>query len=182
MWNSAKVFLKLWKLTVLAATSHRTIIQWWEPVKTCSVIMHWKPSNELFAVFCFAAFKPSSVQVGNVIHLNNCPSRFLKLWFGNKIWKPVMLYVSQIAAILRRRKKDYYLKRLLPEILWSTSFLTANGGLYIVFFCILRLVLTIVGHTAQLRWTDFTLHYTHYIKLERSLYGQKKIFVTWNIG
>lgn len=46
----------------------------------------------------------------------------------------------QIAAVLRRRKKDYYLKRLIPEILWSTSFLTANGGLYIVFFCILRLV------------------------------------------
>ncbi|KAG8008611.1 hypothetical protein GBF38_019849 [Nibea albiflora] len=51
-----------------------------------------------------------------------------------KIYAPLYL----IAAILRRRKKDYYLKRLLPEILWSTSFLTANGGLYIVFFCILR--------------------------------------------
>lgn len=45
---------------------------------------------------------------------------------------------QQIAAILRRRKKDYYLKRLIPEILQSTSFLTANGGLYILFFCILR--------------------------------------------
>lgn len=44
----------------------------------------------------------------------------------------------QIAAVLRRRKKDYYLKRLLPEIFWSCSFLTANGGLYIAFFCILR--------------------------------------------
>uniref|UniRef100_A0A667XXP6 Transmembrane protein 135 n=1 Tax=Myripristis murdjan TaxID=586833 RepID=A0A667XXP6_9TELE len=51
-----------------------------------------------------------------------------------KIYAP--LYV--IAAILRRKKRDYYIKRLLPEILWSTSFLTANGGLYIVFFCILR--------------------------------------------
>ncbi|XP_041808170.1 transmembrane protein 135 [Chelmon rostratus] len=51
-----------------------------------------------------------------------------------KIYAPLYL----IAAVLRRRKKDYYLKRLLPEILWSTSFLTANGGLYIVFFCILR--------------------------------------------
>ncbi|XP_077403488.1 transmembrane protein 135 [Vanacampus margaritifer] len=50
-----------------------------------------------------------------------------------------LLYV--IAAILRRRKKDYYLKRLLPEILQSTSFLTANGGLYIFFFCILRKLL-----------------------------------------
>ncbi|KAJ8280431.1 hypothetical protein GJAV_G00054480 [Gymnothorax javanicus] len=54
-----------------------------------------------------------------------------------KIYAP--LYI--IAAILRRRKKDYYLKRLLPEILQSTSFLTANGGLYIAFFCILRRLL-----------------------------------------
>ncbi|XP_069002472.1 transmembrane protein 135 [Embiotoca jacksoni] len=51
-----------------------------------------------------------------------------------KIYVPLYL----VAAVLRRRKKDYYLKRLLPEILWSTSFLTANGGLFIVFFCILR--------------------------------------------
>ncbi|KAF6717195.1 Transmembrane protein 135 [Oryzias melastigma] len=51
-----------------------------------------------------------------------------------KIYAPLYL----IAAILRRRKKDYYVKRLLPEILWSTSFLTANGSLFIVFFCILR--------------------------------------------
>lgn len=66
-----------------------------------------------------------------------------------------MCCVLQIAAILRRRKKDYYLKRLLPEILWSTSFLTANGGLYIVFFCILRSVdvtqMCPINHTAQLR-------------------------------
>ncbi|XP_063059076.1 transmembrane protein 135 [Engraulis encrasicolus] len=54
-----------------------------------------------------------------------------------KIYAPLYL----IAAILRRRKKDYYLKRLLPEILQSTSFLTANGGLYIAFFCILRRLL-----------------------------------------
>ncbi|XP_044078722.1 transmembrane protein 135 [Siniperca chuatsi] len=54
-----------------------------------------------------------------------------------KIYVPLYL----IAAVLRRRKKDYYLKRLLPEILWSTSFLTANGSLYIVFFCILRKLL-----------------------------------------
>ncbi|KPP76379.1 transmembrane protein 135-like, partial [Scleropages formosus] len=53
----------------------------------------------------------------------------------------VVLTVFQIAAILRKRKKDYYLKRLLPEILQSTSFLTANGGLYIAFFCILRRIL-----------------------------------------
>ncbi|XP_076024850.1 transmembrane protein 135 [Genypterus blacodes] len=51
-----------------------------------------------------------------------------------KIYVPLYL----IAAVLRRRKKDYYLKKLLPEILRSTSFLTANGGLYMVFFCILR--------------------------------------------
>uniref|UniRef100_A0A3B5AIZ9 Transmembrane protein 135 n=1 Tax=Stegastes partitus TaxID=144197 RepID=A0A3B5AIZ9_9TELE len=54
-----------------------------------------------------------------------------------KIYAPLYL----IAAVLRRRKKDYYIKKLLPEILWSTSFLTANGGLYIVFFCILRKLL-----------------------------------------
>uniref|UniRef100_A0A7N6B0L4 Transmembrane protein 135 n=1 Tax=Anabas testudineus TaxID=64144 RepID=A0A7N6B0L4_ANATE len=54
-----------------------------------------------------------------------------------KIYAPLYL----IAAVLRRKKKDYYLKRLLPEILWSTSFLTTNGGLYIVFFCIFRKLL-----------------------------------------
>ncbi|KAK2516243.1 hypothetical protein Q9233_013839 [Columba guinea] len=43
-----------------------------------------------------------------------------------------------IAAILRKRKLHYYLHKLLPEILQSTSFLTANGSLYIVCFCILR--------------------------------------------
>lgn len=81
--------------------------------------------------------------------------------FGNQMWTATtmtatQLFVLQIAAVLRRRKKDYYLKRLLPEILWSTSFLTANGGLYIVFFCILRLVgptndtyVYIVDYTAQ---------------------------------
>ncbi|XP_072433856.1 transmembrane protein 135 isoform X3 [Chiloscyllium punctatum] len=54
-----------------------------------------------------------------------------------KIYAP--LYI--IAAILRRRKLDYYIHKLLPEILRSTSFLTANGGLYIMFFCILRKLL-----------------------------------------
>uniref|UniRef100_A0A3Q2PSQ0 Transmembrane protein 135 n=1 Tax=Fundulus heteroclitus TaxID=8078 RepID=A0A3Q2PSQ0_FUNHE len=51
------------------------------------------------------------------------------------------LYFPPIAAVLRRKKKDYYLRRLLPEILWSTSFLTTNGSLFIVFFCILRKLL-----------------------------------------
>ncbi|XP_003219401.1 transmembrane protein 135 [Anolis carolinensis] len=46
-----------------------------------------------------------------------------------------------IAAILRKRKLDYYVHKLLPEILQSTSFLTANGSLYIAFFCILRKIL-----------------------------------------
>ncbi|XP_061484875.1 transmembrane protein 135 isoform X3 [Rhineura floridana] len=46
-----------------------------------------------------------------------------------------------IAAILRKRKLDYYLHKLLPEILRSMSFLTANGSLYIAFFCILRRIL-----------------------------------------
>uniref|UniRef100_A0A493T972 Transmembrane protein 135 n=1 Tax=Anas platyrhynchos platyrhynchos TaxID=8840 RepID=A0A493T972_ANAPP len=47
----------------------------------------------------------------------------------------------EIAAILRKRKLDYYLYKLLPEILQSTSFLTANGTLYIACFCILRKLL-----------------------------------------
>ncbi|KAF4793236.1 Transmembrane protein [Turdus rufiventris] len=46
-----------------------------------------------------------------------------------------------VAAILRKRKLDYYLYKLLPEILQSTSFLTANGTLYIACFCILRKIL-----------------------------------------
>uniref|UniRef100_H0ZRQ5 Transmembrane protein 135 n=1 Tax=Taeniopygia guttata TaxID=59729 RepID=H0ZRQ5_TAEGU len=46
-----------------------------------------------------------------------------------------------IAAILRKRRLDYYLYKLLPEILQSTSFLTANGSLYIACFCILRKIL-----------------------------------------
>ncbi|XP_069615374.1 transmembrane protein 135 isoform X2 [Ranitomeya imitator] len=54
-----------------------------------------------------------------------------------KIYAPLYL----VAAILRRRKLDYYLYRLLPELLRSTSFLTANGSLYIAFFCILRRIL-----------------------------------------
>ncbi|XP_069746990.1 transmembrane protein 135 isoform X2 [Narcine bancroftii] len=54
-----------------------------------------------------------------------------------KIYAP--LYI--IAAVLRRRKLDYYIHKLLPEILQSTSFLTANGGFYIMFFCILRKLL-----------------------------------------
>ncbi|KFR08390.1 Transmembrane protein 135, partial [Opisthocomus hoazin] len=49
--------------------------------------------------------------------------------------------LPQIAAILRKRKLDYYLHKLLPEILQSTSFLTANGTLYIACFCILRKIL-----------------------------------------
>ncbi|XP_058401432.1 transmembrane protein 135 isoform X4 [Diceros bicornis minor] len=51
-----------------------------------------------------------------------------------KIYAPLYL----IAAILRKRKLDYYLHKLLPEILQSASFLTANGALYMAFFCILR--------------------------------------------
>ncbi|XP_073730348.1 transmembrane protein 135 [Misgurnus anguillicaudatus] len=72
----------------------------------------------------------------------SCTSSTLQVTAGAlevsfKIYAPLYL----IAAILRRRKKDYYKKRLIPEILQSTSFLTANGGLYIAFFCILRKLL-----------------------------------------
>ncbi|KAH0513901.1 Transmembrane protein 135 [Microtus ochrogaster] len=46
--------------------------------------------------------------------------------------------LSSIAAVLRKRKLEYYLYKLFPEILQSASFLTANGALYITFFCVLR--------------------------------------------
>ncbi|XP_068832726.1 transmembrane protein 135 isoform X4 [Capricornis sumatraensis] len=49
--------------------------------------------------------------------------------------------LEKIAAILRKRKLDYYLHKLLPEILQSASFLTANGALFMAFFCILRKLL-----------------------------------------
>ncbi|XP_068832724.1 transmembrane protein 135 isoform X2 [Capricornis sumatraensis] len=54
-----------------------------------------------------------------------------------RIYAPLYL----IAAILRKRKLDYYLHKLLPEILQSASFLTANGALFMAFFCILRKLL-----------------------------------------
>ncbi|XP_032249500.1 transmembrane protein 135 isoform X3 [Phoca vitulina] len=61
---------------------------------------------------------------------------FLSTAFLSPAWNS-----SQIAAILRKRKLDYYLHKLLPEILQSASFLTANGALYMAFFCILRKIL-----------------------------------------
>ncbi len=89
----------------------------------------------------------------NLTHYANPLKCFSVVWQTNWItWLPLNCLL-QIAAILRRRKKDYYLKRLLPEILWSSSFLTANGGLYIVFFCILRSVgPTDALSVTQLRW------------------------------
>lgn len=70
--------------------------------------------------------------------------------------------------MLRRRKKDYYLKRLIPEILWSTSFLTANGGLYIVFFCILRLVIERLHWQQGQDWSELNCD------LPASLLGNRK--------
>ncbi|XP_007900523.2 transmembrane protein 135 [Callorhinchus milii] len=72
----------------------------------------------------------------------SCVLSTLQVTFGAlqesfKIYAPLYM----IAAILRRRKLDYYIHKLLPEILQSTSFLTANGGFYIMFFCILRKLL-----------------------------------------
>ncbi|KAM8975816.1 transmembrane protein 135 [Pelodytes ibericus] len=72
----------------------------------------------------------------------SCLTSYLQITQGAmeeslKIYAPLYL----VAAILRRRKMDYYLHRLLPELLRSTSFLTANGSLYIAFFCILRKIL-----------------------------------------
>ncbi|XP_028903594.1 transmembrane protein 135 isoform X2 [Ornithorhynchus anatinus] len=72
----------------------------------------------------------------------SCGGSFLQITRGAleeslKIYAPLYL----IAAILRKRKLEYYLHKLLPEILQSASFLTANGALYMAFFCILRRIL-----------------------------------------
>ncbi|XP_051677423.1 transmembrane protein 135 isoform X6 [Oryctolagus cuniculus] len=77
-------------------------------------------------------------EIGHTWH-PSCRVSFLQITGGAleeslKIYAPLYL----IAAILRKRKLDYYLHKLLPEILQSASFLTANGALYIAFFCTLR--------------------------------------------
>ncbi|KAF6106715.1 transmembrane protein 135 [Phyllostomus discolor] len=77
-------------------------------------------------------------EIGHTWH-PSCGVSFLQITGGAleeslKIYIPLYL----IAAILRKRKIDYYLHKLLPEILQSASFLTANGALYMAFFCILR--------------------------------------------
>ncbi|CAN0228726.1 unnamed protein product [Lampetra planeri] len=69
----------------------------------------------------------------------SCVTAFRQVSWGAfdeavRIYTPLYL----IAALLRRRKLDYYLYRLLPELSRSVAFLSANGGLYIAFFCILR--------------------------------------------
>ncbi|XP_062052833.1 transmembrane protein 135 isoform X3 [Lepus europaeus] len=80
-------------------------------------------------------------EIGHTWH-PSCRVSFLQITGGAleeslKIYAPLYL----IAAILRKRKLDYYLHKLLPEILQSASFLTANGALYIAFFCTLRKIL-----------------------------------------
>uniref|UniRef100_A0A8C8ZE21 Transmembrane protein 135 n=1 Tax=Prolemur simus TaxID=1328070 RepID=A0A8C8ZE21_PROSS len=80
-------------------------------------------------------------EIGHTWH-PSCRVSFLQITGGAleeslKIYAPLYL----IAAILRKRKLDYYLHKLLPEILQSASFLTANGALYMAFFCILRRIL-----------------------------------------
>ncbi|XP_054518561.2 transmembrane protein 135 isoform X3 [Pan troglodytes] len=77
-------------------------------------------------------------EIGHTWH-PSCRVSFLQITGGAleeslKIYAPLYL----IAAILRKRKLDYYLHKLLPEILQSASFLTANGALYMASFCILR--------------------------------------------
>uniref|UniRef100_A0ABI7Y730 Transmembrane protein 135 n=1 Tax=Felis catus TaxID=9685 RepID=A0ABI7Y730_FELCA len=77
-------------------------------------------------------------EIGHTWH-PSCGVSFVQITGGAleeslKIYAPLYL----IAAILRKRKLDYYLHKLLPEILQSASFLTANGALYMAFFCILR--------------------------------------------
>uniref|UniRef100_A0A8C0KTI4 Transmembrane protein 135 n=1 Tax=Canis lupus dingo TaxID=286419 RepID=A0A8C0KTI4_CANLU len=80
-------------------------------------------------------------EIGHTWH-PSCGVSFVQITRGAleeslKIYAPLYL----IAAILRKRKLDYYLHKLLPEILQSASFLTANGALYMAFFCILRRIL-----------------------------------------
>ncbi|XP_026536265.1 transmembrane protein 135 [Notechis scutatus] len=80
-------------------------------------------------------------EIGHTWH-PHCGRAFVHITqgaFGESLRIYGTLYL--IAAILRKRKLDYYLNKLLPEILQSTSFLTANGSLYIMFFCILRRIL-----------------------------------------
>ncbi|XP_046583292.1 transmembrane protein 135-like [Haliotis rubra] len=43
-----------------------------------------------------------------------------------------------LAAILRKRGKSYFVKRLLPETLQSSIFLSVNGTLFLTFFCLWR--------------------------------------------
>ncbi|XP_018408757.1 PREDICTED: transmembrane protein 135 isoform X2 [Nanorana parkeri] len=83
----------------------------------------------------------SCYEIGHTWH-PSCLMSYLQITQGAmeeslKIYAPLYL----VAALLRRRKLDYYMHRLLPELLRSTSFLTANGSLYIAFFCILRKLL-----------------------------------------
>nr|XP_058924497.1 transmembrane protein 135 isoform X3 [Kogia breviceps] len=80
-------------------------------------------------------------EIGHTWH-PSCGVSFVQITRGAleeslKIYAPLYL----IAAILRKRKLDYYLHKLLPEILQSASFLTANGALFMAFFCILRKIL-----------------------------------------
>ncbi|XP_054580613.1 transmembrane protein 135 isoform X2 [Eptesicus fuscus] len=80
-------------------------------------------------------------EIGHTWH-PSCGVSFLQIT-GGALEESLRIYIPLylIAAILRKRKLDYYLHRLLPEILQSASFLTANGALYMAFFCILRRIL-----------------------------------------
>ncbi|XP_030414833.1 transmembrane protein 135 isoform X1 [Gopherus evgoodei] len=80
-------------------------------------------------------------EIGHTWH-PHCGQAFLHITHG-ALAESLRIYgtLYLIAAVLRKRKLDYYLHKLLPEILQSTSFLTANGSLYIACFCILRRIL-----------------------------------------
>ncbi|XP_038266559.1 transmembrane protein 135 isoform X2 [Dermochelys coriacea] len=80
-------------------------------------------------------------EIGHTWH-PHCGQAFVHITHG-ALAESLRIYgtLYLIAAVLRKRKLDYYLHKLLPEILQSTSFLTANGSLYIAFFCILRRIL-----------------------------------------
>ncbi|XP_059140760.1 transmembrane protein 135-like isoform X2 [Physella acuta] len=46
-----------------------------------------------------------------------------------------------VAGLFKRRGLDYYIKKLIPETLRSSIFLTINGTLFITMFCVWRTML-----------------------------------------
>jgi len=56
--------------------------------------------------------------------------------YSFKLYAP--LYFA--TALLTRKKKEYFIKKLYKEILQSTAFLSSNAFFYLLFFCLVRKV------------------------------------------